>query len=121
MLRASAPSLLAKHAYEATAGLYVAVVECRLSDSGDAPARAQSSLAKHIYEAVDRRIIQTDADIRRFEADLDKERKKYGLQSSKVGEDVGFRCRCRSAAASEGLAAVSGKVHPTGDGSWDDL
>lgn len=47
-------------------------------------ARAQSSLAKHIYEAVDRRIIQTDADIRRFEADLDKERKKYGLQSSKV-------------------------------------
>lgn len=49
------------------------------------PARPQSSLAKHIYEAVDRRIIQTDADIRRFEADLDKERKKYGLQSSKVG------------------------------------
>lgn len=51
-------------------------------------ARAQSSLAKHIYEAVDRRIIQTDADIRRFETDLDKERKKYGLQSSKVGEGV---------------------------------
>lgn len=44
----------------------------------------QSSLAKNIYEAVDRRIIQTDADIRRFEAELDRERKKYGLKTSKV-------------------------------------
>ena len=45
----------------------------------------QSLLAKNIYEAVDRRIIQTDADIRRFEAELDRERKKYGLKTSKVG------------------------------------
>jgi hypothetical protein len=73
-----------------------------MSDSGDAPARTQSSLAKHIYEAVDRRIIQTDADIRRFEADLDKERKKYGLQSSKVGEGVESRaCKGSSALCSE--------------------
>ena len=48
----------------------------------------QSSLAKNIYEAVDRRIIQTDADIRRFEAELDRERKKYGMQTSKVREQT---------------------------------
>lgn len=46
--------------------------------------RAQVTLSRRLYDFVDRRISLTDVDIKHFDGELDRERKKLGLPTSKV-------------------------------------
>lgn len=91
-----------------------------------AVAHDKVTLSRRLYDFVDRRISQTDVDIKHFDAELDRERKKLGLPTSKERDQIatagatandrklGKQQRKRKREAAAAAAAAAAAVPPDG-------